>query len=68
MTASPCGRITSSRFSRRLGKSIGIAWVPVAKSEEGTRDRDLRSRRRDDPGQRHARSAFYDPDGERLRS
>jgi len=31
----PAGRITSSRFSHRLGKAIGIAWVPVAQAEEG---------------------------------
>ena len=63
----PCGRITSSRFSERLGQSIGIAWVPVAKSEEGTRIAIS------DPGGEPipasvTHSAFYDPDGERLRS
>ena len=49
----PAGRITSSRFSRRLGKAIGIAWVPVAQSEEGTADPHLRPGRVDDPGHRH---------------
>jgi sarcosine oxidase subunit alpha len=63
----PVGRVTSSRFSRRLGKAIGIAWVPVAISEEGTPivisdpagakiPADVR------------RSAFYDPEGALLRS
>ena len=50
----PAGRITSSRFSHRLGQAIGIAWVPVASSEEGTRIDDLRPDRRQDPGRRHA--------------
>jgi sarcosine oxidase, subunit alpha len=63
----PVGRVTSSRFSRRLGKAIGIAWVPAASSEEGTPivisdpsgaaiPADVR------------RSAFYDPEGALLRS
>ena len=63
----PAGRITSSRFSRRLGKAIGIAWVPVAQSEEGT------AIRISDPDGSTipatiTHKAFYDPDGERLRS
>ena len=63
----PAGRITSSRFSRRLGKSIGIAWVPVEQAEEGT------AIRISDPGGSTipatvTHKAFYDPDGERLRS
>jgi sarcosine oxidase subunit alpha len=63
----PVGRVTSSRFSRRLGKAIGIAWVPAAISDEGTPivisdpsgatiPADVR------------RSAFYDPEGALLRS
>ena len=63
----PAGRITSSRFSKRLGRAIGIAWVPVASSEEGTRI-DIS----DPTGARIpavvTHKAFYDPDGERLRS
>jgi sarcosine oxidase subunit alpha len=63
----PAGRITSSRFSHRLGKAIGIAWVPVAQAEEGT------SIRISDPSGATipatvTHRAFYDPDGERLRS
>ena len=50
----PAGRITSSRFSKRLGRAIGIAWVPVDSSEEGNADRHLRPDRRQDPGGRHA--------------
>jgi sarcosine oxidase subunit alpha len=63
----PAGRITSSRFSARLGKAIGIAWVPESSSEEGSRI--VIS---DPAGHRIPASvthkAFYDPDGERLRS
>ncbi|MGZ4430169.1 MAG: 2Fe-2S iron-sulfur cluster-binding protein [Gaiellales bacterium] len=63
----PAGRVTSSRFSQRLGKAIGIAWVPVASAEEGTPIRIS-----DPSGGTIAASvthrAFYDPDGERLRS
>jgi sarcosine oxidase subunit alpha len=63
----PAGRITSSRFSRRLGKAIGIAWVPVAQSEEGT------AISISDPAgftipATVTHKAPYDPDGERLRS
>jgi glycine cleavage system aminomethyltransferase T len=63
----PAGRITSSRFSHRLGKAIGIAWVPVAQAEEGT------AIRISDPGggtipATVTHRPFYDPDGERLRS
>jgi sarcosine oxidase, subunit alpha len=63
----PAGRITSSRFSRRLGKAIGIAWVPVAQAQDGT---DIRI---SDPSGATipatvTHQAFYDPDGERLRS
>jgi glycine cleavage system aminomethyltransferase T len=63
----PAGRITSSRFSTRLGRAIGIAWVPADMSEEGTRI-DIS----DPTGARIpavvTHKAFYDPDGERLRS
>jgi sarcosine oxidase, subunit alpha len=63
----PAGRITSSRFSRRLGKAIGIAWVPVAQAQDGT------AIRISDPSGATipatvTHQAFYDPDGERLRS
>jgi sarcosine oxidase, subunit alpha len=63
----PAGRITSSRFSRRLGKSIGIAWVPADLSEEGA------SITISDPAggtipARVTHRPFYDPEGERLRT
>jgi sarcosine oxidase subunit alpha len=63
----PVGRITSARFSHRLGKAIGIAWVPVATAEEGTAIAIS-----DPSGARIPASVthkpFYDPEGARLRS
>jgi sarcosine oxidase subunit alpha len=63
----PRGRVTSSRFSRRLGKAIGIAWVPIDQSEEG------HSIVISDPSGARipatvTHTAFYDPEGEKLRS
>ncbi|MGN6377422.1 MAG: 2Fe-2S iron-sulfur cluster-binding protein [Gaiellales bacterium] len=66
-TGNPVGRITSSRFSHRLGKSIGIAWVPVELAEEGAGITIS-----DPSGARIPATVthrpFYDPDGEKLRS
>jgi sarcosine oxidase subunit alpha len=62
----PIGRITSSRWSRELSKTIGMAWVPAEIAEEGksflvTVDGGFeRATVRLRP--------FFDPDGERLRS
>ncbi|MDX6532982.1 MAG: sarcosine oxidase, subunit alpha, partial [Gaiellales bacterium] len=66
-TGGPVGRITSSRFSHRLGKAIGIAWVPVGISEDGTAIRISDPSGAEIPA-RVTHTAFYDPDGERLRS
>jgi sarcosine oxidase, subunit alpha len=63
----PVGRVTSSRFSRRLGKSIGIAWVPASSSEEGTPIVISDPSGAQIPASVR-RSAFYDPDGALLRS
>jgi glycine cleavage system aminomethyltransferase T len=63
----PAGRITSSRFSRRLGKAIGIAWLPVEQSEEGTAIRISDPKGSTIPAT-VTHKPFYDPDGERLRS
>jgi sarcosine oxidase subunit alpha len=62
----PRGRVTSARWSDRLGRAIGMAWVPPELAEEGAtieirvdgRLLDARVRLR----------SFYDPAGERLRS
>ena len=62
----PAGRITSARRSARLGRGIGLAWVPNGLSELGSRI-EIR-----DGGTTFAAevvdAAFYDPDGERLRT
>ena len=63
----PVGRITSSRFSHRLGRPIGIAWVPVAQSEEGAQITISDPSGASIPATVTHRP-FYDPDGERLRS
>ncbi|MFQ5693697.1 MAG: aminomethyltransferase family protein, partial [Nitrospinota bacterium] len=60
------GRVTSARRSEFLGKSIGMAWVPVEWSEEG-REILIRVRGR---AQRASVTPppFYDPEGKRLRT
>jgi sarcosine oxidase subunit alpha len=63
----PVGRVTSSRFSRRLGKAIGIAWVPADLSAEGTAITLSDPSGATIPASVTLR-AFYDPDQERLRS
>jgi sarcosine oxidase subunit alpha len=61
----PVGRVTSSRFSPKLEKTIGMAWVPAALAEDGTEltladnGQRLRAQVQTTP--------FYDPDQERLR-
>jgi sarcosine oxidase, subunit alpha len=61
----PVGRVTSSRFSPKLEKSIGMAWVPVALAEDGT------AIELADDGRRISAQVqttpFYDPDQELLR-
>jgi sarcosine oxidase subunit alpha len=62
----PGGRVTSSRFSRKLGHTIGMAWVPPQLAQDGE------SIEIADEGKRLigrvTTSPFYDPDQERLRS
>jgi sarcosine oxidase subunit alpha len=61
----PVGRVTSSRFSPKLEKTIGMAWVPAALAQDGTEitladnGRRLTAEVQTTP--------FYDPDQERLR-
>jgi len=61
----PVGRVTSSRFSPKLEKTIGMAWVPAALAEDGTEITLA------DNGRRLTAlvqtTPFYDPDQERLR-
>jgi len=62
----PAGRVTSARWSERLGKAVGLAWVPPELAEEDTwlqikvADRLERAQVRLQP--------FFDPEGARLRS
>jgi sarcosine oxidase subunit alpha len=61
----PVGRVTSSRFSPKLERSIGMAWVPASMSDDGTPITVV------DEGKRIKAAVhtapFYDPDQERLR-
>ena len=61
----PVGRVTSSRFSPLLSRTIGMAWVPADMAEDGS------AITLADDGRRLAATVqtapFYDPDQERLR-
>jgi sarcosine oxidase subunit alpha len=61
----PVGRVTSSRFSPLLERTIGMAWVPADMAEDGS------SITLADAGRRLSATVqtapFYDPDQERLR-
>jgi sarcosine oxidase subunit alpha len=61
----PVGRVTSSRFSPKLEKTIGMAWVPAALAEDGTEITLADNGRRLIAQVQTA--PFYDPDQERLR-
>ena len=63
----PSGRVTSARFSPRLGRAIGMAWVPVALAEEGTRVA-FSAAGGDTIPAAVTHEAFHDPEGTRLRS
>lgn len=60
------GRITSSRYSPTLKKSIGLCWLPLAKSEPGN-EFTVRIHGELHQG-RVVPLPFYDPEGQRLRS
>ena len=62
----PVGRVTSARRSEAVGEVIGLAWVPIDRSEPGTRVEVVIDRLR--RGARITHGAFYDPSGERMRS
>jgi sarcosine oxidase subunit alpha len=63
---SALGRVTSSRFSPKLGKVIGLAWVPSGVASDGAAftisDGEARLRAE------VVTKPFYDPEGEVLRS
>lgn len=60
------GRVTSSRWSEAAGQPVGLAWVPPDLAQDGARF-EIRVGGRLETASVHL-SAFYDPDGERLRS
>jgi sarcosine oxidase subunit alpha len=61
----PLGRVTSARVSPYLGRSVGMAWVPMALAQEGAQI-EIRS-----DGQmliaKVVDRPFYDPEGKKLR-
>jgi glycine cleavage system aminomethyltransferase T len=60
------GRITSSRYSPTLRKSIGLCWLPVERSAP---DSEFTVRIRGELHQSKVVSLpFYDPEGVRLKS
>jgi sarcosine oxidase, subunit alpha len=63
----PAGRVTSSRFSPRLGRAIGMAWLPAGNSQDGAAIAISRPDGTTIPATVTHR-AFHDPDGELLRS
>ena len=63
----PAGRVTSSRWSPRLGRPIGIAWVKADRAEEGP-EFAISSPSGSLIPAIVTHRAFHDPDGERLRS
>jgi sarcosine oxidase, subunit alpha len=62
----PSGRVTSARYSDRLGKAIGLAWLPPELTDEGA-DFEIRVDGRLEGAQVRLRP-FLDPEGERLRA
>jgi sarcosine oxidase subunit alpha len=62
----PAGRVTSARRSEAVGAVIGLAWVPLERSQDGTRF-EVRVDRRT-LGGRVTSGPFYDPAGERMRA
>lgn len=62
----PVGRLTSTRFSPTLERSIGLAWVPAAKAAVGERFL-IRWNEVNVPAVVTA-LPFYDPQGKRLKS
>ncbi len=60
------GRVTSSRYSPTLRRSIGLCWLPVEQSDPGT-EFTVRIQGELHQG-RVATLPFYDPAGEKLKS
>jgi sarcosine oxidase, subunit alpha len=62
----PSGRVTSARWSKELGRAIGLAWLPPELAQEDTAF-EIRVGDRLEPARVRLRP-FFDPDGERLRA
>ena len=62
----PVGRVTSARYSPALHRAIGLAWVPVASSDEGATLRIAINGGAESA--RVVKLPFYDPAGARMRS
>jgi sarcosine oxidase subunit alpha len=62
----PAGQVTSARWSRQLGQTIGMAWVPAALASDGTGIAISDEGRTIDANV--VTRPFFDPDGEVLRS
>ena len=62
----PVGRLTSTRFSPTLGRSLGLAWLPATNAAVGERFA-IRWNSQDVPAV-VVPLPFYDPQGKRLRS
>jgi sarcosine oxidase subunit alpha len=60
------GQVTSSRYSRQLGRVIGMAWVPAALAQDGAAIT-ISDESRTFPAE-VVTKPFFDPDGEVLRS
>jgi aminomethyltransferase len=63
---SPMGQVTSARYSQKLGKVIGMGWVPAALAKDGAKCTISDNGRR--ISAEVVTKPFYDPDGEVLRS
>jgi len=62
----PAGRVTSSRWSARLNKAVGLAWLPPELAQE---DAEFEIRVGGQLERARVRlRPFFDPEGERLRA
>ena len=62
----PSGRVTSSRWSRELGRAIGLVWLPPELAQEDA-SFEIRVDGRLEPAHVRLRP-FFDPEGEKLRA
>ncbi|PYV92809.1 MAG: hypothetical protein DMG05_03415, partial [Acidobacteria bacterium] len=62
----PVGRVTSSRYSPAIKKSVGMAWVPAEMVQNGS-PLQIFIDGRLELADLHS-AAFYDPSGERMKT